>query len=80
MVFDLYWYAQEGGDDGGKWLPKLVARLIAEEDSATGAFDSADVRTQMCKPSKLLSALARAGADLERGKDWASTSRPPSQW
>ncbi|CAE7241242.1 PLA2G7, partial [Symbiodinium pilosum] len=26
----------EGGDDGGKWLPKLVTRLIAEEDAATG--------------------------------------------
>ncbi|CAE7559301.1 unnamed protein product [Symbiodinium natans] len=26
----------EGGDDGGKWLPKLVSRLIAEEDAATG--------------------------------------------
>jgi len=26
----------EGGDDCGKWLPKLVSRLIAEEDAATG--------------------------------------------
>ncbi|CAE7183169.1 PAFAH2, partial [Symbiodinium necroappetens] len=26
----------EGGDDCGKWLPKLVSRLIAEENAATG--------------------------------------------
>merc|ERR1712232_1259602 len=29
-----------GGDDGGRWLPKLVERLIAEEASAPGPIQS----------------------------------------
>eukprot|EP00931_Biecheleriopsis_adriatica_P057471 TRINITY_DN34094_c0_g2_i1.p1 TRINITY_DN34094_c0_g2~~TRINITY_DN34094_c0_g2_i1.p1 ORF type:complete len:1016 (-),score=202.13 TRINITY_DN34094_c0_g2_i1:10-2781(-) len=35
----------EGGDDGGRWLPRLVLRLIEEEEKAAGAVRSVSAAT-----------------------------------